>query len=100
VTDLLIIPLELLQDMFACIGIVDQGISLGTVNELEVPRSRLAEYRLWRHFLVAEREGFCNDPDLASPRSPSREVALASSNTGHLSTTRIGQIYNYAQQDV
>jgi len=58
VTDLLIIPLELLQDMLARIRIMDQGISLRTVNELEVPRSWLAEYRLWRHFLVAEREGF------------------------------------------
>ena len=68
-TDLLIIPLELFQDVLARIRIVDQGISLRTVNELEVPRSWLAEYRLWRHFLVAEREGFYTDPDLACLRS-------------------------------
>ena len=56
--DLLIVSLELFQYTFARIRIVDQGISLRTVDELEVPRSRLAEYRLWRHFLVAGREGF------------------------------------------
>jgi hypothetical protein len=50
-TDLLIISFEFFQDMFACLGIVNQGISLRPVNELEVSRSWLTEYRLWRHFL-------------------------------------------------
>ena len=55
-TDLLIIPLELLQDVLARIGIVNEGIPLRAVNEPEVPRSWLTENRLWWHFSVAERE--------------------------------------------
>jgi len=73
-TDLLIIPLKLLQDVFARIGIVNQGISLRTMNELEVPRSWLTEYRLGRHVLVAERDCFSflyTDPDLECRRSTS-----------------------------
>jgi len=49
--------------MLARIGIVDQGVSLRTMNKLEVPRFWLTEYRLWRHFFVAERECFYADPD-------------------------------------
>ena len=65
-TDLLIIPLKLLQDVLTRIGIVNEGIPLRAVNELEVPRSRLAENRFWWHFSpVAERDDVCTDLDSA-----------------------------------
>lgn len=35
-----------LEDMLACIGIVYERISLGTMNKLKVLSSRLSEYRL------------------------------------------------------
>jgi hypothetical protein len=43
---LCIFPNDGLEDMLACIGIVYEGISLGSMNELKVLSSRLSEYRL------------------------------------------------------
>ncbi len=53
-------PLHRLQDMFASLGVVDEGVTLGAVYDLKMLSPRLAEDRFRRHeqwMVVGRRAG-------------------------------------------